>query len=51
MSIDLHWLYLASKYLSKMFGHFDDVHGLKLPHAAFDFVVAQLSERAEEAES
>lgn len=40
---DLHWLFLASKYLSKTFGHFDDVAGLKdLPHDAFDHVADQL---------
>ncbi len=40
---DLHWLYLASKYLSKTFEHFDDVAGLEgLPHDAFNHVAAQL---------
>lgn len=35
---DAHWLFLASKYLSKTFRHFDDVNGLEgLPHAAFDY--------------
>jgi hypothetical protein len=41
--IDLNWLYLASKYLSKTLGHFDDVYGHDLSHAALDFVVAKLS--------
>lgn len=49
--VDLNWLYLASKYLSKTFGHFDDVYGFSLPHAAFILVAAQLSETVEEAES
>lgn len=26
--VDINWLYLATKYLSKTFGHFDDVYGL-----------------------
>lgn len=48
---DLHWLHLASKYLSKTFGHFDDVVGLKdLPHEAFDHVSAQLFSEAHEDE-
>jgi len=49
--IDLSWLYLASKYLSKTFGYFDHVRGLDLPHSAFNLVAAQLSETVEEAES
>jgi Family of unknown function (DUF5677) len=40
---DPHWLYLAAKYLSKTFGHFDQVQGLDdLPHAAFEFVAEVL---------
>lgn len=36
---DPHWLFLATKYLSKTLGHFDDVNGLiDMPHNAFDFV-------------
>ncbi|WP_266033193.1 DUF5677 domain-containing protein [Brucella intermedia] len=50
-SIDLNWLYLASKYLSKTFGHFDNVYGLDLPHAAFDLVVSQRPETMEETEN
>lgn len=46
--IDLNWLYLASKYLSKTFGHFDRIHGLNLPHIAFDLVATQLSGAREE---
>jgi hypothetical protein len=46
--VDLSWLYLASKYLSKTFGHFDDVYGLGLPHTAFDLVTAQLLETGED---
>jgi hypothetical protein len=49
--IDLNWLYLASKYLSKTFGHFDNVYGLDLSHDAFDFVVTQLSGPAKEGEN
>ncbi|RTL50061.1 MAG: hypothetical protein EKK40_13785 [Bradyrhizobiaceae bacterium] len=49
--VDLNWLYLASKYLSKTFGHFDSVNGLNLPHAAFDLVGAQLLEAPDEADS
>lgn len=48
--VDLNWLYLASKYLSKTFGHFDHMHGLNLPHAAFNLIAVQLSEPVEEAE-
>ncbi|MFD1881675.1 DUF5677 domain-containing protein [Paracoccus pacificus] len=43
-SIDLNWLYPASKYLSKMFGHFDNVYGLDPPHVAFELVVSPLSQ-------
>jgi hypothetical protein len=39
---DLQWLYLASKYLSKTFAHFDEVRGVDLSHTAFDLVAAQL---------
>ncbi|MER9609980.1 DUF5677 domain-containing protein [Mesorhizobium sp. M0312] len=49
--VDLNWLYLASKYLSKTFGHFDDVYGLSLPHAAFNLVADQLSEPVRDAGS
>lgn len=35
------WLYLATKYLSKTFGHFDEVRGAELPHVAFDLVAQQ----------
>ncbi|TGQ52142.1 hypothetical protein EN836_21280 [Mesorhizobium sp. M1C.F.Ca.ET.193.01.1.1] len=48
-SFDLSWLYLASKYLSKTFDHFDQVRGLNLTHSAFDFVAAQF-ETGEEAD-
>lgn len=49
---DLHWLYLASKYLSKTFGRFDEVIGLgDLPHEAFDHVAAQLFAEAEDGEA
>lgn len=51
VTVDLNWLYLASKYLSKTLGHFDEVYGLDLPHAAFDLVVAHLSELVEESQS
>ncbi|WP_457091825.1 DUF5677 domain-containing protein [Microvirga sp. P5_D2] len=40
---DPHWLLLATKYLSKALGHFDEVHGLtNLPHGAFDFIETQI---------
>ncbi|MBD3837742.1 DUF5677 domain-containing protein [Brevundimonas sp.] len=49
---DLHWLYLASKYLSKTFGHFDDVFDLKgLRHDAFDHVATQLQAEARDPET
>lgn len=50
-SVDPNWLYLASKYLSKTFGHFDLVHKLDLPHAAFNLIAETLPEMTEEAES
>lgn len=50
VSADLNWLYLASKYLSKTLGQFDNVYGLNLPHAAFDLIAAQLSGTVEQAE-
>ena len=35
---DAHWLFLAGKYLSKSFGHFDETIGrADLPHDALDF--------------
>lgn len=35
---DMHWLFLAGKYLRKSFGHFDDMVGLAdLPHDAFNY--------------
>lgn len=35
---DAHWLFLAGKYLSKSFGHFDETIGrADLPHDAFDY--------------
>lgn len=49
--VDINWLYLATKYLSKTFGHFDDVYGLSLPHTAFNLVADQLSETVKDAES
>ena len=49
-TVELNWLYLASKYLCKTFGHFDDVHGLELPHSAFELVAAQLFEEAEKSD-
>lgn len=39
---DAHWLFLASKYLSKTFRHFDEVNALEgLPHTAFDYFEKQ----------
>ncbi len=36
---DPHWLFLATKYLSKTLGHFDDVNGfIDMPHRAFDVI-------------
>ena len=49
--IDLNWLYLASKYLSKTLAHFDEVYGLDLPHVAFDLVSSQFAETTEEIDS
>ena len=49
MSVDLNWLYLASKYLSKTFEHFDNVYGLSLPHVAFDLIAGQLPGTVEQA--
>lgn len=42
--IDLNWLYLASKYLSKTLAYFDHVQGLDLPHSAFSLVAEQMAE-------
>lgn len=40
---DPHWLYLATKYLSKTLNHFDEMNGLNdLPHNAFDFIESWL---------
>lgn len=40
---DLHWLFLATKYLSKTLAHFDDVNGLVgIPQSAFDFFTEQV---------
>ncbi len=49
--VDLNWLYLASKYLSKTFGHFDHVHDLSLSHTALNLVTDQLLEETPEARS
>lgn len=46
---DLNWLHLASKYLSKTFGHFDNVYALSLPHITFDLIAAKLPGTVEQA--
>jgi hypothetical protein len=39
---DPHWLFLATKYLSKTFHHFDEVMQLSdMPDSAFDFMLAE----------
>jgi hypothetical protein len=49
---DPHWLFLATKYLSKTLDHFDTVKNLSaLPHAAFEYISQALARTEAEPEA
>ena len=48
MPLDMHWLYLSNKYLSKTFALFDEKFGLSLPQSAFELIVAEMKSEPRE---